>query len=76
MENIKTLLTANWSWMRILRLVIGLSAAVDAYARQDWLLMGLATMLIYQGVMNTGCGFGGGGSCSIPQNNSSNVCEK
>lgn len=68
----KNLLTTNWSWFRVLRLVIGVSALIDGLDRTDWLLIGLSSILIYQGVMNTGCGFGG--SCAIPQDNKTKSC--
>ncbi len=56
-------LTTGWSFMRVIRLALGGYMIADGILRMDVLAGGLGTLLLYQGIMNTGCC--GSGGCSI-----------
>lgn len=64
----------GWGFMRILRLSIGLLVGYNGILEQDYLLMFIATVLLYQAVWNTGCGMGNN-SCTIPGQKSQNSDE-
>jgi hypothetical protein len=60
-------LTAGWSFMRILRFVMGAAGLVFAIRNHD-VLLGLAGgLLLLMAVFNFGCS--AAGSCSVPTNN-------
>lgn len=59
----KLRLTTGWSFMRIIRFALGGYMIADGILRMDILAGGLGAILLYQGVMNTGCC--GSGGCSI-----------
>jgi len=63
LESIKELLFRNWSFMRVLRLILGISLGYQAYQMNDafaWIFSGF---FLFQAFSNTGCA---GGSCAIP----------
>lgn len=68
-------LLKGWDFVRILRLVIGLAVGYNGILEQDYLLMFLGGVLLFQSVANTGCGFGSSGSCDIDPNKKSNKNE-
>ena len=45
----------SFSFLRILRIVIGVSFIGEAIAHKQWLFLFLGGFLLYQGVMNVGC---------------------
>ena len=51
----KTLLLKNWNLMRILRLVIGIWAIVEAIQSKEPLLGIMGGILLFMAVTNTGC---------------------
>lgn len=55
----------GWGFLRMLRLSIGLVVGYNGILEQDYLLMFLGGLLLYQAIWNTGCGMGNN-SCSIP----------
>jgi hypothetical protein len=58
-----TNLLQNWNLMRIIRLVIGGYALIEAYKGQDTLMGLLGFVLVGMAMMNAGCGAQG---CGIP----------
>ncbi len=56
-------LLQNWNFMRIIRLVIGGYALIEAYKGQDTLMGLLGFVLVGMAMMNAGCGAQG---CGIP----------
>ena len=62
-ESIKELLFRNWSFMRVLRLILGISLGYQAYQMNDafaWIFSGF---FLFQAFSNTGCA---GGSFALP----------
>ena len=51
----KTLLTTGWSFMRILRVGMGIAALVFAIKDHDFMLGAAGGFLLVMGVMNIGC---------------------
>lgn len=62
-----TSITQPWGFMRIIRLVIGGYALVEAYRGQDSLMAIFGIVLVGMAVLNAGCGAQG---CGIPTNKS------
>lgn len=59
----KELLTTNWSFIRILRLGLGIAFMVSAYMQMDIIPAFIGGLFIYQSVLNIGCF---GGNCALP----------
>lgn len=55
----------GWSFIRLLRLAIGVAVGYSGFLEQDYLLIVLSGFLVFQSVANTGCGTGSFGSCEI-----------
>jgi hypothetical protein len=62
-----TNLTQNWGFMRIIRLVIGGYALIEAYRGNDTLMAMLGLVLVGMALLNAGCGAQG---CGVPMNKS------
>jgi hypothetical protein len=62
-----TNLLQNWNFMRIIRLVIGGYALIEAFKGQDTLMGLLGFVLVGMAVLNVGCGTQG---CGIPMQKS------
>jgi hypothetical protein len=60
-----TNLTQNWGIMRIIRLVIGGYALIEAYRGNDMLMGMLGLVLVGMAILNAGCGSQG---CGVPRN--------
>lgn len=60
-----TNLTQNWGLMRIIRLLIGGYALIEAYRGNDALMAMLGFVLVGMAVLNAGCGAQG---CGVPMN--------
>lgn len=60
-------LTQNWNVMRIIRLVIGGYALIEAYRGQDTLMGLLGLVLVGMAILNAGCGAQG---CAVPMSKS------
>jgi hypothetical protein len=58
-----TNLTQNWGIMRIIRLVIGGYALLEAYRGNDALMAMLGFVLVGMAILNAGCGAQG---CGVP----------
>jgi hypothetical protein len=56
-------LTQNWNFMRIIRLVIGGYALIEAIKGQDTLMGLLGFVLVGMALLNAGCGAHG---CGVP----------
>jgi hypothetical protein len=56
-------LLQNWNFMRIIRLVIGGYALIEAYKGQDTLMGLLGFVLVGMAMLNVGCGEQG---CGVP----------
>ncbi len=64
MKFIKTFAVADWSPMRILRLVFGVWALYQSIHDREPIVGLLGAWLLYQGITNTGCC--GTGACYTP----------
>ena len=53
---------ANWPFIRILRLGLGISMIIGAFDKVDYFVGGIGLLLLVQAITNTGCA---GGSCNI-----------
>ncbi len=60
-----TNLTQNWGLMRIIRLLFGGYALIEAYRGNDALMAMLGFVLVGMAVLNAGCGAQG---CGVPMN--------
>lgn len=60
-------LTQNWGFMRIIRLLVGGYALVEAIRSSDVLIGMMGTVLLGMAVFNIGCGPQG---CGVPTNRS------
>lgn len=58
-----TYLTQNWGFMRIIRLLVGGYALIEAYRSSDVLIGMMGTVLLGMALLNAGCGSQG---CGIP----------
>ena len=58
-------LLKGWNFVRFLRLGIGLVVGYNGLIAQDYLLIFLGGLLIFQAAINSGCGFGPNSSCEI-----------
>lgn len=56
-------LTQNWGFMRIIRLLVGGYALVEAYRASDILIGMMGAVLVGMALLNAGCGSQG---CGIP----------
>ncbi|HLP22212.1 MAG TPA: hypothetical protein VK174_17980 [Chitinophagales bacterium] len=64
METIKQNLFTNWHLMRLLRLFIGVTIAVQAFQMHDAIMGFFSAFFMFQAVTNTGCC--GAQSCAAP----------
>ena len=64
----KESLLTDWSFLRIIRVVIGAVIMIDGIQTVMWLSMIIGGIFLYQGIFNVGCGACVGGSCEIPEN--------
>lgn len=55
----KERILAPWDWLRIIRLVIGVSVVFQAVVMQSWLLVAAGALLALMAVLNMGCGANG-----------------
>lgn len=55
----KERILAPWDWLRILRLIIGVSVVFQAIVMQSWLLVAAGVLLASMAVLNMGCGVNG-----------------
>jgi hypothetical protein len=62
-QNMFTALTQNWNVMRIIRLVFGGYALIEAYRGNDMLMGMLGLVLVGMALLNAGCGAQG---CGVP----------
>ncbi len=65
--NMFTTLTQNWNVMRIIRLVLGGYALIEAYRGHDILMGMLGLVLVGMALLNAGCGTQG---CGVPMHKS------
>lgn len=66
--SIKDQLLSPWSFMRLLRLGLGLYVGVQAIQFQDWLAGLVSIFFLYQAITNTGCC--GASGCAVPTTSS------
>ncbi|MEN9385890.1 MAG: hypothetical protein RLZZ185_631 [Bacteroidota bacterium] len=64
---ILTNLTQSWGLMRIIRLLFGGYALIEAYRGNDALMAVLGFVLVSMAILNAGCGAQG---CGVPMNKS------
>lgn len=57
----------NWSFIRILRLVLAGVISFQAIESKTWWMFAIAALLLYQVIANQACGPCGTGSCDIPK---------
>lgn len=57
----------SWSWLRIVRLVLGVSFVGQALDTKEWYLLPIGLFLLYQVVTNVGCSSCETDQCSIPE---------
>jgi hypothetical protein len=55
----KERILAPWDWLRIIRLVIGVSVVFQAVVMQSWLLVAAGVLLALMALLNMGCGVNG-----------------
>jgi hypothetical protein len=55
----KERILAPWDWLRIIRLVIGVSVVFQAIVMQSWLLVAAGVLLSLMALLNMGCGVNG-----------------
>jgi hypothetical protein len=55
----KERILAPWDWLRIIRLIIGVSVVFQAIVMQSWLLVAAGVLLAIMAVLNMGCGVNG-----------------
>ncbi len=63
MNGIKQMILAPWSFMRWLRLVLGLFIIYQAFTLHDTLAGLIGSLFLFQAISNTGCC---GTACAIP----------
>jgi hypothetical protein len=63
-SNMKSLLTTNWTFLRALRLGIGVAFLVSAYMQMEIIPAFIGGIFLYQSILNIGCA---GGTCYAPQ---------
>lgn len=56
------------NWLRIIRLVLGISFIGEAVADKQWLFLFPGIILTYQGIINAGCASCEDDSCAINEN--------
>lgn len=61
----KAFLTNNWSFIRALRLALGIAFLISAYMQMDIIPALIGGLFVYQSVLNIGCV---GGNCTVPIN--------
>ena len=61
-----TQILGKWSFIRTLRLGLGLLAGYNGIIEHDYLLLAIAAVLVFQSLTNTGCSFGSNSSCALP----------
>ena len=62
----KELLFSNWSFVRILRLSLGIFVAYSAFKDQSLVFGFFSALLLFQAITNTGCC--GANGCDVPVN--------
>jgi len=45
----------SWSWLRVVRLVLGVSFVGQAVDTREWILLPVGVFLLYQVLTNVGC---------------------
>jgi hypothetical protein len=63
----RELLLTDWSFFRVIRVVIGSVIMIDGIQTGFWLSVIIGGIFLYQGVFNVACGACVGGSCEIPE---------
>ncbi len=58
----------NWPWIRIIRIVAAVFLAASAIASQNWLLLSIVGLLVYQLYVDMKCIFCEAGFCDFPDN--------
>ena len=58
---------ANWNFMRVLRLLMGLWIVVESVMGKQYLFATLGLWFVIQAVMNVGCA-----ACAVPPSNKAN----
>jgi len=64
------IMKTNWSFMRILRLLVGIIALWQAILMKDYLLGATGIMLLIMSAFNIGCCGAGGCSINLPRSRS------
>ena len=64
MTNIINKLSSGWHLMRILRVGIGIAAAIEAITLHDYAIGAISVFFLYQGITDTGCCSAAG--CVVP----------
>ncbi|SEH63179.1 hypothetical protein SAMN02927937_00575 [Paenimyroides aquimaris] len=59
----------NWSFMRVLRLALGIFIVVQGIMTKEWLIVGLGGLFSLMPLMNIGCCGVSGCSTSVPRSN-------
>lgn len=60
----KSLLITNWTFIRALRLIIGIAFLISAYMQMEIIPAFIGGIFMYQSILNVGCA---GGTCYAPQ---------
>lgn len=57
-------LLSNWNFMRIVRLVLGVSIMIQSMLIHEWMFVGLGALFSLMAVLNVGCCVAG--NCRMP----------
>ncbi|MCT4582176.1 MAG: hypothetical protein N4A35_12260 [Flavobacteriales bacterium] len=57
----------SWGWLRVVRLILGVSFVGQAIDTKEWFLLPIGLFLLYQVYTNAGCASCETDQCSIPE---------
>lgn len=69
----KDRILSNWSFIRLLRLALGVAIVIHGLYTKEWLFVAVGGFFAYLPLMNIGCG--GASNCSAPISKTDNNSE-
>ncbi len=57
----------SWSWLRVIRLILGVSFVGQALDSQEWIFLPIGLFLLYQVLTNVGCSSCETDQCTISE---------
>lgn len=55
----------SWTFMRVLRIAMGSVVLYQGVSDHEWILAGLGSVFLLQGILNAGCASCAGNSCEV-----------